>query len=51
MYMLVQPNAKEQPPNMLIPSGIDAVLWFDTKPRECLRRAIGRRIDALTQIS
>lgn len=44
-YLLVQPNAKEEPPKTLIPSGLDAVLWFDCPIRECLRRADGRRVD------
>ena len=39
---LIQPNEKEAPPKTLIPSGLDAVLWFNCEIRECLRRADGR---------
>lgn len=44
-YLLIQPTAKEDPPVMLIPSGLDAVLWFSCPNIECIRRADGRRID------
>ena len=44
--LLVQPNPKTQPPVTLIPSGLDAVLWFDCPIEECLRRADGRRFDS-----
>ena len=30
---------------MLIPSALDAVLWFDCPIKESLRRAIGRRVE------
>lgn len=30
----------------LIPSGLDAVLWLDCPPQECLRRSDGRRYDS-----
>jgi hypothetical protein len=43
--LLVQPNFKEVPPTTLIPSGLDAVIWFDCSISECLRRADGRRFD------
>jgi len=40
----VKPKEKPKPPKTLIPSGIDAVVWFDCSRTECLRRALGRRI-------
>ena len=43
--MLVQPNAKETPSILLMKSGVDSVVWFDTKREECMRRALGRRYD------
>jgi len=46
MLLLVKPHEKEAPPKQLLPSGIDAVIWFDCQTQECLRRADGRRIDA-----
>jgi len=45
-YLLVQPNAKEDPPKMLLPSGLDAVMWFNCPIKEALRRADGRRYDS-----
>ncbi len=44
-YLLVQPTEKEQPPKILIKSGLDAVVWFDLSREECMRRALGRRFD------
>lgn len=44
--LLVQPNPKPKPPQTLIKSGLDAVIWFDCSIKESLRRADGRRIDA-----
>lgn len=44
-FLLVQPTAKEMPPKMLIKSGLDAVVWFNSSTREVQRRADGRRID------
>ena len=44
--LLVKPTEKPEPPKTLIPSGIDAVIWFDCSRDECLRRALGRRIDS-----
>ena len=44
-FLLVQPNAKEVPPKCMIPSGLDAILWFDCEQDECQRRADGRRVD------
>ena len=44
-FMLVQPQAKEQPPKCMIPSGLDAIMWFDCKQDEVQRRADGRRVD------
>jgi len=44
--LLVKPTAKPAPPKTLIPSGVDAVIWFDASRDECLRRALGRRIDS-----
>lgn len=46
--LLVKPTAKPEPPKTLISSGLDAVVWFDCKREECLRRALGRRIDVST---
>jgi len=43
--LLTNPTEKVPPPKTLIPSGIDAVIWFDCSRDECLRRALGRRID------
>lgn len=31
----------------LLPSGLDAVIWFDCPVQECLRRSDGRRFDSL----
>jgi len=44
--LLVKPTPKPEPPKTLISSGIDAVIWFDCSREECLRRALGRRIDS-----
>jgi len=44
--MYYKPTEKPAPPKRLIPSGIDAVIWFDCSREECLRRALGRRIDS-----
>ena len=44
-YLLVQPTAKEAPSILLMKSGVDSVVWFDTKREECMRRALGRRHD------
>lgn len=43
--LLVQPTPKPEPPKTLVPSGLDAVIWFNCERKECLRRALGRRID------
>ena len=43
--LLAKPTEKPQPPKTLIPSGMDAVIWFDCNRDECLRRALGRRVD------
>ena len=42
---MAKPTEREQPAKTLIPSGLDAVIWFDCSRKECLRRALGRRID------
>ena len=46
----MKPTEKPEPPKTLIPSGIDAVIWFDCSRDECLRRALGRRIDSQSNI-
>jgi hypothetical protein len=43
---LAKPTPKPAPPKTLIPSGIDGIIWFDCSRDECLRRALGRRIDS-----
>jgi adenylate kinase family enzyme len=43
---LAKPTEKPKPPKTLIPSGIDGIIWFDCSREECLRRALGRRIDS-----
>ena len=48
--MLTKPTEKPAPPKTLIPSGIDAIIWFDCSRDECLRRALGRRIDSSNNI-
>ena len=48
--LLVKPTEKPEPPKTLIPSGIDAVIWFRCSRDECLRRALGRRIDSQSNI-
>lgn len=45
--MLVQPSPESDTIKTLLPSGLDAVIWFDTPVQECLRRSDGRRFDAL----
>jgi hypothetical protein len=47
---LVKPTEKPAPPKTLISSQIDAVIWFDCSRDECLRRALGRRIDSQSNI-
>ena len=46
-FLLVQPTAKDQPPKTLRKSGLDAVIWFDLSREECMRRALGRRVDPM----
>ena len=41
----MQPTEKEQPPEQLIKSGLDAVIVFDCEREMALQRAIGRRFD------
>jgi adenylate kinase family enzyme len=48
--LLVKPTEKPAPPKTLIGSGIDAVIWFDCSRDECLRRALGRRIDSQSNV-
>ena len=48
--MLARPTEKPAPPKTLIPSGLDAIIWFDCSRDECLRRALGRRIDSLNNV-
>ena len=33
-FLLVQPNAKEEPPKCMIKSGLDAILWFQCEQDE-----------------
>jgi hypothetical protein len=48
-FLLVQPTAKEEVPQTLIKSGLDAVIWFDLSREECMRRALGRRFDKVNE--
>ena len=48
--LLVRPTEKPAPPKTLTPSGLDAVIWFDCSKEECLRRALGRRIDGVNNV-
>lgn len=34
-FLLVQPTAREEPPKVLIKSGLDAVVWFKCPLKEC----------------
>ncbi len=47
-FLLVQPTPKDQPPKLLLKSGLDAIFWFDVSREECMRRALGRKIDPET---
>jgi hypothetical protein len=47
-FLLVQPTEKEQPPKVLIKSGLDGVVWFDLSREQCMNRAIGRLFDPET---
>ncbi|CAI2385760.1 unnamed protein product [Moneuplotes crassus] len=42
---IIEPSDKPNIDDTLQESGLDAVLWLDTKREECRRRALGRRID------
>jgi len=44
--LLVQPTPESDMAKTLIPSGLDAVIWLDCPPQECLRRSDGRRFDS-----
>lgn len=47
--LLAKPVEKEDPPKVLIKSGVDSVIWFKTSRPECLRRALGRRFDPINE--
>lgn len=44
---MVKPTAKDAPQIVLLKSGVDSVIWFDTEREECMRRAVGRRFDSV----
>jgi len=48
--VLAMPTPKEDPPSVLIKSGMDLVLWMELPREECLRRAIGRRYDTASEV-
>lgn len=47
--LLAQPTPKEDPPKVLIKSGLDAILWMEADRFECMRRAYGRRYDHINE--
>jgi len=47
--LIAKPTPKEDPPKVLIKSGLDAVLWLDTGREEAMRRAYGRRYDSINE--
>jgi hypothetical protein len=47
--LIAKPTPKEDPPKVLIKSGLDAVLWLDTERFECMRRGYGRRYDGMNE--
>lgn len=46
---IIEPSEKPNIRDTLIESGLDAVLWLETSREECRRRALGRRVDVLTE--
>lgn len=46
---IIEPSEKPKPKETLIESGLDSVLLLETKPEECRRRALGRRVDMLNE--
>lgn len=41
--LILDKSPKILPPRRLIQGGLDYIFWLDVEPRECIRRAIGRR--------
>jgi len=48
--LILDKTAKNLPPRQLIPGGLDFVFLLDVPPTECIRRALGLRIDPVTKI-
>lgn len=48
--LIVQPTPTKIIPKKLKPSGIDCVLYLRTSKEECLRRALGRKVDPITKV-
>lgn len=48
--LIVQPTATRIIPKKLKPSGLDCALYLRTSKEECLRRALGRKVDPITKV-